>query len=97
MMKWKQTNFTQCHDRASYGLRSCLNCVTIVPQLCYDRASTVSRLCLNCVTIVPQLCHDPAFAVCDFWYHRPRAMRKRKIQPRKVSSSAMATQTPTSP
>ena len=41
--------------------------------------------------------YDSAFSVCGFMYQRPRAMRTRKMQPRKVSSSAMATHTPTRP
>ena len=41
--------------RSSGVIRSCLVCVTILPQLCHDPASVVSRSCLSCVTIVPRL------------------------------------------
>ena len=49
-----------CHDPASVVSRSCLSCVTILPQLCHDHASVVSRSCLSCVTILPHTCHDHA-------------------------------------
>ncbi len=52
-------------DPASVVSRSCLSCVTILPQLCHDPASVVSRSCLSCVTILPQLCHDPASSKCS--------------------------------
>ena len=51
-------------------LRSCLSCVTILPQLCHDPASVVSRSCLSCVTILTRLCHDPDSVVsrsCLSW------------------------------
>ena len=44
------------YDPASVVSRSCLSCVTILPQLCHDPASVVSRSC----PILTQLCHDPA-------------------------------------
>ena len=49
-----------CHDPASAVSRSCLSCVTILPQLRHDPASYVSRSCLIRVTILPRLCHDLA-------------------------------------
>ena len=45
-----------CHRLRAVS-RSCLICVTILPQLCHDPASSVSRSCLNRVTILPRMCH----------------------------------------
>ncbi len=51
-----------CHDPASAVSRSCLSCVTILPQLCHNPASAVSRSCLICV--MPTLCLNKIKLCC---------------------------------